>query len=1060
METLQYTPYIIPALVSAVICLILARYVWNNRPTVGATSFTAFMMTVAFWSTAYVFELSAVSETAKIFWAKTQYIAIVSAPISWLALSLEYNGQEKWLTWRNLLLLSIFPFLTFLIVLTNEFHHLIWNTVSLDTSTPFPSLSLTYGIWFWLHIIYSSTLILVGSALFASFIRTSLMAVYRWQALVLIIGVLAPWVANAVHILHASPIPGLDVTPIGFMISGLAIAIGVLRYRLFDIVPVSRRGVMDSMRQGMIVLDQENRIVDINNAAADILKVSAPEVVGLPVTQIIADGRIVRQIRLMSGDVEVESEMTIGEGNSHQYYEVRLTPLYGHGDNLRGRLLVFHNVTRQKSAEAALLNQKQLFQNLVAVARATAERPTLEATLQNALDVAVKLTGAQLGSMFVLNENNVVTNGILSRGEMTPLKQQELVGRVMDQGLAGWVVRHKEAVLINETLEDDRWLTFPDAPYEARSVMAVPMLGGSVVLGILTLQHENSYHFSGEDFKLMQASADQIALALRNARIYDEQLRLAQQQKTLYETLRTVSGHLQPGTVVNAAAGTVAALTGWTAVAILVPDDTQTNLVVRAASGILSAAEGLHIPIPNSICGQAFIEGRTRYVPDVSQDPDYVSGHEAIQSEVAVPIQRRGQLLGVLDIESDQIDAFREEDIRLAESLAETISLALDNAHLFRVIEDEHSRLQALIHSSRDGVVLVGMDQRILVMNEPAHELLRLPDSPKEWVNRSIMEALAELFEYAPLAAQATMAGVRHMNQGNDPPSEGEIEVPPRAIHWFNLPVRAGDIPLGRLLSLRDVTEDRLVEQTRDDLTHTMVHDLRNPLNNIYGAQELLLDLGPLNEDQEQILEVARDSTERMLFLVNAILDISRLEGGHMPLERRPLPIQNVIGHVIESQRPLANSKDIQLRYRISADLPQVFADNGLIERVLQNLIGNSLKFTPLGGEVLVTAGIEANNEKELFVRVQDTGPGIPASVKDRLFQKFTTGKQMGSGSGLGLAFCKMVIEAHDGRIWAKSWENEGATFTFTLPIVKVHPPTPSPKSDITLFPVRNRFKL
>jgi signal transduction histidine kinase len=662
--------------------------------------------------------------------------------------------------------------------------------------------------------------------------------------------------------------------------------------------------------------------------------------------------------------------------------------------------------------------------------------------------------------LFVLNDNNVATNGILSRGEMTPLKQQELVGRVMDQGLAGLVVRHKEAVLINETLEDERWITLPDAPYEARSVMAVPMVGGNAILGILTLQHANPHHFSGEDLKLMQASADQIALALRNARIYDEQLRLARQQKTLYETLRTVSGHLQPGTVVDAAVGTVAALTGWTAVAILVPDDTRTNLVVRAASGVLSAAEGLHIPIPKSICGQAFIEGQTHYVPNVDKDPDYVSGHEAIRSEVAVPIQRRGQLLGILDVESDQLDAFREEDIRLAESLAETIGLALDNAHLFRVIEDERSRLQALIQSSRDGVVLVGIDQRILVMNTPAHDLLRLPGSPNDWVNRSIMEALAELFEYAPLAAQATMTGVRHMNHGDDPPSEGEIEVPPRTIHWFNLPVRAGEIALGRLLSLHDVTEERLVEQTRDDLTHTMVHDLRNPLNNIYGAQELITDLGTLNEDQEQILDVARDSTERMLFLVNAILDISRLEGGKMPMDRRPIPIQNVIGHVIESQRPIANSKDIQLRHRIPADLPQSSADIGLIERVLQNLIGNALKFTPLGGEVLVSAGIEANSKTEIFIRVQDTGPGIPASVNERLFQKFTTGKQMGSGSGLGLAFCKMVVEAHGGRIWAKSWENEGATFTFTLPIATVHPPTRSPKSDFHLHRVPNRFKL
>ena len=794
------------------------------------------------------------------------------------------------------------------------------------------------------------------------------------------------------------------------------------------------------------------RIVDINRAGREILNVTYSKAVGREAAEVIDDKRVIRQIRLNQSEGSLETEMTVGEGEARRYYEVQLSPLYSRRNTLRGRLLVLHDVTRQKTAEVNLLTQKQLFQNLVAVARATAERPTLEATLQNALDVAVKLTRAELGSLFVLDTNNVVTHSILSRGATDRPKEQELVGQVMDQGLAGWVYRYRKAVLIHETLEDDRWLTLPDAPYEARSVLAVPILGQETVLGTLTLQHSRPGHFSDEDLNLMQASADQMVLALRNARIYDDQRRLAKQQSALYETLSIVGGHLQPGTVIHAAAGTVAAVTGWTAVAILVPDETRTSLQIRAASGILSAAEGRQIPIEDSICGQVFVEGKTVYVPDVSAHPNYVLGHAAIKSELAVPIQRGEQMLGVLDVESDVVDGFGEADIRLAESLAETIGLALDNAHLFRVIEDERSRLQALIQSNRDGVILVGIDQRILVMNKLAHQLLQLPDSPDEWVNRSVMEALAELFEYAPLAAQATMAGMRHMNQGVDPPSSGEIEVEPRTLRWQNSPVKVGDVAIGRLLSLSDVTEERMLEQTRDDLTHTMVHDLRNPLNNIYGAQEMLADLGPLNEDQIQVLDVAKDSTQRMLALIKAILDISRLESGRMPLDRVPVSLTKIINRVVESQRPLSVSKDIHLGYQAAGDLPPVFADEGLVDRVLQNLVGNALKFTPLGGNVLVTAGEDVEQPDHLFVRVQDTGPGIPKAVQDRIFQKFTTGKHMGTGSGLGLAFCKMAVEAHGGRIWAKSWPGEGATFTFTLPISAVRDLEPAPGTELPVY--------
>lgn len=1056
MQGLAYTAYMIPALGSAVICLILARFAWSRRPSLGSTSFTLLTATIALWSLAYAIEIASVSLADKILWAKVQYAAIVSVPVFWLILALQYTGRDKFLNRRTYLLLTLCPLITFGLVLTNEDHQLIWQSTAVDNSSPFVSLAVEYGPWFWVHVLYSYGLILAGSFSFLTFIRRSILPLYRWQAIVLLTGVLAPWVANGLYIIGASPVPKLDVTPVGFMISGLTIAIGIMRYRLFDIVPVTRRAVFDSMREGMLVLDLMNRIVDMNQAATRILKVEFSEAVGQEVMSVLVDKRLARQIRLGSIDEELETEMTVGEGEKRRYYEVRLSPLYGSRNRQRGRVLILHDVTRQKTAEVNLLTQKQLFQNLVAVARATAERPTLEATLQNALDVAVKLTRAELGSLFVLDSNNAVSHSILSRGMTTPLERQELVGQVMDQGLAGWVYRNREAVLIHETQEDERWLTFPDAPYEARSVLAVPILGQEQMLGTLTLQHSQPNHFSEEDMHLMQASADQMALALRNARIYDDQRRLAKQQTALYETLRIVGGHLQPGTVIHAAAGTVAALTGWTAVAILVPNESRTSLQIRAASGILSAAEGRHIPLANSICGQVFLEARTVYVPDVSAHPFYVSGHGAVKSELAVPIQRGDQMLGVLDVESDQVDGFGEADIRLAESLAETIGLALDNAHLFRVIEDERSRLQALIQSNRDGVILVGIDQRILVMNQLAHKLLQLPGSPDDWVNRSVMEALAELFEYAPLAAQATMAGMRHMNQGIDPPSSGEIEVEPRTLRWQNSPVKVGDTPIGRLLSLVDITKERLLEQTREDLTHTMVHDLRNPLNNIYGAQEMLTDLGPLNEDQQQVLDVAKDSTQRMIALVKAILDISRLESGRMPLDRKPLALVDVVEGVVESQGPLSVAKDIQLVSRVPDNLPQIFADETLVNRILTNLVGNSLKFTPLGGNVLISAGQDLDQPDQVFIRVQDTGPGIPKAVQDRLFQKFTTGKQMGTGSGLGLAFCKMAVEAHGGRIWARSWPGEGASFTFTLPVVSARDMEPASKPELPLFQAHN----
>ena len=207
MDGFAYTPYIFPALGSAVICLILARFAWVRRPSLGTTTFALLTVTISFWSLAYALEIGAVSLADKVMWAKVQYAAIVSVPLFWVALAFDYRGRERFLNRRNLLLLSIFPLITFTLVLTNEGHQLVWANVSLDETPPFTSLVVKYGFWFWFHVLYSYTLIFIGSVSFLSFIRRSILPLYRWQALVLLTGVLAPWVANGIYIVGNSPHP-------------------------------------------------------------------------------------------------------------------------------------------------------------------------------------------------------------------------------------------------------------------------------------------------------------------------------------------------------------------------------------------------------------------------------------------------------------------------------------------------------------------------------------------------------------------------------------------------------------------------------------------------------------------------------------------------------------------------------------------------------------------------------------------------------------------------------------------------------------------------------------
>jgi len=192
--------------------------------------------------------------------------------------------------------------------------------------------------------------------------------------------------------------------------------------------------------------------------------------------------------------------------------------------------------------------------------------------------------------------------------------------------------------------------------------------------------------------------------------------------------------------------------------------------------------------------------------------------------------------------------------------------------------------------------------------------------------------------------------------------------------------------------------------------------------------------LGPVPPAQREILGIAQHSAQRMIELVTAILDVSRLESGRMPLEQRAFQLADLITEALTAQATLARDKQIRLDRRVPADLPQAWADEGLIARVLQNLIGNAIKFTPPEGVVQVAVIWEAPQAR-LIVQVSDTGAGIPPAIQSRLFQKFVSGGQAERGSGLGLALCKLAVEAHGGRIWVESMPGQGTTFSFSLAV-------------------------
>jgi two-component system, sensor histidine kinase len=228
------------------------------------------------------------------------------------------------------------------------------------------------------------------------------------------------------------------------------------------------------------------------------------------------------------------------------------------------------------------------------------------------------------------------------------------------------------------------------------------------------------------------------------------------------------------------------------------------------------------------------------------------------------------------------------------------------------------------------------------------------------------------------------------------------------------------------------------LELLRDSLTHMIVHDLRTPLTALLGGLQTMEALGELNRDQAELLGMSIQGGQTLLRMINDLLDISKLEDGSLKLEYADLCVENLIDQSVRQVTPLAVEKKIALVREIAHELPSVYADEEKLVRTLVNLLGNAIKFTPAGGMVTLSAH-RSERAKELLFSVADTGEGIPAEAFERIFEKFGQVESRQAGrkmsTGLGLTFCKMVVEAHGGRIWVESELGKGSTFRCVVPL-------------------------
>jgi len=366
----------------------------------------------------------------------------------------------------------------------------------------------------------------------------------------------------------------------------------------------------------------------------------------------------------------------------------------------------------------------------------------------------------------------------------------------------------------------------------------------------------------------------------------------------------------------------------------------------------------------------------------------------------------------------------------------EALKAQLDYQEELNTRKAEHEKLaaqvqaqqEAVFNSMVEGVLVLDGAGRIQLVNESLKKLFSLDTNV---TGQTILEA----FRLPELAAIIKQLSKERMVQNQS------LELPGMDERWLQVNAAAvvdrTGAPAGAILVVHDLTRIKQLENTRQEFVANVSHELRTPLSLIKGYVETLLE--GAREDAAKctrFLQMIEKHTDRLTFLIEDLLTISRLESGRVVMNRNPVDLHNEAQHVVDDLRTRAAEKNVLLEIDVPEGL-NASADADRLQQVLYNLVENAIKYGRNDGRVRIGARL-LEGQSKVEVRVEDDGPGIPGDARERVFERFyrvdrARARESG-GTGLGLSIVKHIVQAHGGEVWVKSELGEGTTFFFTLP--------------------------
>ncbi len=616
------------------------------------------------------------------------------------------------------------------------------------------------------------------------------------------------------------------------------------------------------------------------------------------------------------------------------------------------------------------------------------------------------------------------------------------------------------------------------APRGVQSVLFVPLITAVNIHGWLVIQTGSPYRFSTSEIELARTISNQAAVAMQNARLYNQTRLLTQDlerrveartrevrrehnnTQALLRIITELSSSLDLNLVMNRTLGVLNESIGAEQSLILL-NDGKTYVAGEELAPSTSASAPLKGAHVREISRWVVRRRASALVDDITADSRWEFDPGSLvsfRSVIGVPLVLGEEILGTLLLLHRKTSAFMLEQVSLVEATARQFSIALNNAELFTLIRDqaenlggllreqqiESSRSRAILESVADGVLVTDGAMQITLFNASAERILNLKSAD---VLGKPLETLIGLFGKSGQVWQET---IRRWSQEPQSYQVGEtfaeqINLDQQRVVAVNLaPVFFRDQFLATVSIFRDITQEVKVDRLKTEFVANVSHELRTPMTSILGYVEIMLmgAAGEISPQQRHFLDIVKGNTQRLNVLVNDLLDVSRIEAGRIELSIKRVDLRELAEEVIGDwqRRSRQENKPIQFVLEAPGEQPTVMGDALRIRQVITNLLSNSYNYTPENGRVTVKIHTV---DGEVQMDVEDNGIGVNVEQQARIFERFYRGEDpmvlSTAGTGLGLAISKILVEMHRGRIWFKSSgvRGKGSIFTFTLPVMK-----------------------